>query len=296
MNEAAFRTNWQGLLLALLVPAVVAAGLVHLALQPQWTDSDDWVVGLFVLVPFEFVRVIVFWILRDAFKDYQSPWHAVKFFLVSVAILAVLCLVFALFEIGFREVFVALADAQTWRYILPPAGIIVVDGIISLYFFRGDGRSQAARLDAIADDAQDWLLLAITRLPFVAAGVYALLIYLRSRGVAVPEWIRDPSLEAFREVSLLCAAAYFFGKGILLAHVHTAHFNRTGRRLLGAGWIQFVLGQDREKREEAAKKERRAVAERLAALQGEDANPAPGPSAIGRGARVKSQMRSRDAS
>lgn len=271
MNDAVGRTDWQGLILTLLVPAVIVAGLVNLALQPQWADSDDWIIGLFVLIPFEFVRVIVFWILRDAFKDYQSPWHAVKFFLVSVAILSVLCLVFALFEIGFREVFVALADAQTWRYILPPAGIILADGVIGLYFFRGDGRSQAARLDAIGDDAEDWLLLAITRLPFVAAAVYALLIYLRTREVAVPAWIPDPSVDAFREICLLCAAVYFAGKGILMAHVHTAHFNRTGRRLLGAGWIQFFIGQDRAKREAAAKNERRAVAERLAALQGEDA-------------------------
>jgi hypothetical protein len=271
MREVAIRTDWQAVIVTLLVPAVIGAGLVHLALEPQWSDSDDWIIGLFVLIPFEFVRVIVFWILRDAFKDYQSPWHAVKFFLLSVAILGVLCLVFALFEIGFREVFGALADPQTWRYILPPAGIIVADGIISLYFFRGDGRRQAARLDAIADDAQDWLLVAIARLPFVAGAVYALSIYLRSRGVAVPEWIRDPSLEAFREICLLCAAVYFFGKGILLAHVHTAHFIRTGRRLLGAGWIQFVIGQDSEKREEAATKERRSIAERLAALQGDDA-------------------------
>ena len=146
----------------------------------------------------------------------------------------------------------------------------------------GAGKSEALRAldalgaatlssDAVAHDLEDWLILAIGRLPFLAAAVYALLIYLRARGAAVPEWIRDPGVEAFREVSLLCVATYFFGKGILFAHVHTAHFNRSGRRLLGAGWIQFVLGQDREKREQAAKKERSAMAKRLAALQGEDA-------------------------
>lgn len=271
-NEAAFRTNWQGLMLALLVPAVVAAGLVHLALQPQWTDSDDWIIGLFVLVPFEFVRVIVFWILRDAYKDYRSPWQAVKFFLLSVAILAGICLCFALGELGFHDVFVALLEPQTWRYILPPAGIIIVDGIISLYFFRGDGRSQAARLGAIADDAEDWLLFAVLRMPFVVAAAYALLIYLRTRGVAVPVWIPDPSLEAFRQICLLCAAVYFSGKGVLLAHVHTAHFNRTGRRLLSAGWIQLIVGRNSKEREDKAKAERQAVAERVAALQGVDAD------------------------
>jgi hypothetical protein len=271
MNDAAGRTDWQGLILALLVPAVIVAGLVDLALQPQWTDSDDWLTGLFVLIPFEFVRVIVFRILREAIKDYPSPLRAVRFFLLSVAILAVLCLIFALFEIGFREVFVALSKAQTWRYILPPAAIIMVDGMIGLYFFRGDRRSQVARLEAIADDAEDWLLFAVTRLPFAVAIVYALVIYLRSRGVAVPEWIPDPSLEAFREICLLWAAVYFTGKGILLAHVHTARFNGTGKRLLSAGWVQVLVGRNSEEREKKAKLEHRAVAERLAALQGIDA-------------------------
>lgn len=271
MSNAAARTDWQGLILALLVPAVIAAGLVDLALQPQWTDSDDWLTGLFVLIPFEFVRVIVFRILREAIKDYQSPWQAVRFFLLSVAILAVLCLIFALFEIGIRAVFVALAEAQTWRYILPPAAIIIVDGMIGLYFFRGDRRSQVARLEAIADDAEDWLLFAVSRLPFAVAAVYALLIYLRARGVAVPEWIPDPSLEAFREICLLWAALYFSGKGILLAHVHTAQFNGTGRRLFSAGWIQALVGRTSEEREKNSKLERRAVADRLAALKGTDA-------------------------
>jgi hypothetical protein len=217
------------------------------------------------------VRVIVFRILREAIKDYQSPWQAVRFFILSVAILAVLCLIFALFEIGFREVFVALAEAQTWRYILPPAAIIIVDGVIGLYFFRGDRRSQVARLEAIADDAEDWLLFAVTRLPFAVAAAYALLIYLRLRGVAMPDWIPDPSLEALREIGLLWAAVYFSGKGILVAHVHTAHFNGTGRRLLSAGWIQVLVGRNSEEREKNAKLELRAVAERLAALQGIDA-------------------------
>src|SRR5512141_2146143 len=118
MNDAAGRTNWQALILTLLVPAVLVAGLIHLALQPQWTDSDDWIIGFFVLIPLEFVRVIVFWILRDAYKDYRTPWQAVKFFLMSVAILAGICLCFAFGELGFRDVFVALVEPRTWRYIL----------------------------------------------------------------------------------------------------------------------------------------------------------------------------------
>ena len=269
MRAAASQTNWQALCLTLLMPAIIVASLVWLALQPQWEESPDWVIGLFVLIPFEAVRVIVLSILRDAYNDFRTPWHAVKTFLLSMAILAVLCFAFALYFAGINDTFVALAQAQTWRVILPPTLLILADGIIGLYFFRGDPGCQAARLDAVGNDAEDWLALAIMRLPFVATGLYALAIWLRSRGVAVPEWVRDPSLEAAREVCLLCAATYFAGKGVLMAHAWTARFNRTGERLLGARWIQFVLGKDGEERDKAAKEERRAAAKRLAALQGE---------------------------
>jgi hypothetical protein len=270
MHDAAGRTDWQALILTLLLPAVVVASLVWLALQPQWDDSPDWAVGLFVLIPFEGVRVIVFSILRDAFADFRTPWHAVKFFLLSLAILAVLCFAFSLYFVGIRDTFVALAQAQTWRVIVPPTLLILADGVIGLFFFRGDPRCQSARFEAISSDAEDWLALSVMRLPFVAAALYALVIWLRSRGVAVPDWVRDPSLEAAREVCLLCAATYFAGKGILIGHAYTAHFNRTGKRLLSAGWIQFVLGKNGEERKKTATNERKAAAKRLAALTGAD--------------------------
>jgi hypothetical protein len=270
MGEMAGRTDWQALILALLMPAVIVASLIWLAVQPQWDDSPDWVTGLFVLIPFEAVRVIVLRILRDTFADFRTPWHAVKLFLLSLAILTVICLGFAFYVGGIGETLVALGHAQTWSVILPPAAIIVADGVIGLYFFRGDPLRQAARLDAISDDAEDWLALSIMRLPFVAVGLYALMIWLRSRGWAVPHWVPEPSLEAAREICLLCAAIYFAGKGVLMAHVWTAHFNRTGRRLLDAGWIRFVVGGDNKKRRKAAIVERRCAAKRLATLNGDE--------------------------
>ena len=48
--------DWQGVVLAVAVPLLVAAGLVHAAQQEQWDDSDDWMLGLLALIPLEFVR------------------------------------------------------------------------------------------------------------------------------------------------------------------------------------------------------------------------------------------------
>jgi len=261
-------TNWQAVILTLLMPGVAAAGLIALALQPQWDESDTWVTGLFVLIPFEFVRVIVLRILRDAYQDYRTPRHAVRLFLISIAILALLCLIFAFLEAGFGAVLAALLDAGTWKLIAPPAAIIIADGVINLYFFRGDARGQAARLDAAADDAEDWLGIATYPTPIVLAAAYAFLMYLRSRGVPVPDWIPSPGLDAAREMCLLYAAVYFIGKGILIAHVHTARFNRNGERVLGAAWIQRLIRRRSGDRAQDARKERSAARARRDVLSG----------------------------
>jgi hypothetical protein len=273
MNEAAVRTNWQGLILSLLMPTVIVAGLVYLAVQPQWSDSDDWLIGVFVLLPLEFARIIVLRILRDAYGDYRSPWQAVKFFVLSVTILAIIILLFSLLELGVHGMIEALADPRIWRLILPAALVIVVDGAIALYFFHGNARIESARLDAAADDAEDWFTLAVTRLPFVVAAVYAGLLYLRlGLGVAVPAWIPEPDRDGFREMCLLYVAFYFAGKGVVLAHVYSAHFGRSGRRLLGAGWVRFVLGKKRGRYVDAAKSEMRSAEKRRSALQPDDAS------------------------
>jgi hypothetical protein len=269
------RSDWQAMFLTLLMPAVIVSGLVYLALQPQWTDSDDWLIGVFVLLPLEFARIIILRILRDAYKDYRSPWYAVKFFLVSVLILAGIVFVIALFELGIHGLLAALGDARIWRLIVPSAIVVIVDGVIALYFFHGNARIESARLDAAADDAEDWFMLSVTRLPFVTAIVYAVLIYMRTRGMPVPAWIPDPDREAFREICLLYVAVYFAGKAIVLAYVHTAHFNRTGRRLLGAGWVRFVLGEKRARYGNAARAEARSAQERHVALQGDDTAQSP---------------------
>jgi hypothetical protein len=167
------------------------------------------------------------------------------------------------------QIFSALVDPQTWEIILPPTAIIIVAGVISLIFFRGDAQRAAAQLEAGADDAEDWLGLAIFPTPLLVGLAYALLIYLRTRGVPIPAWIPPPSLDDLREISLLYAAVYFCGKAILLAHLYTAHFLRSGKRLLGGRWVQLLVARNGAQCERNVKDEIRRADRRLAALRGE---------------------------
>lgn len=271
MGEAAIRavrTDWQGVALTLLLPLLVAASFASLALQPWWQDdSPDWAFGMLALLPFEFVRVIVFWILRDAYADFRSPARAVRFYLLSLLVLAAIALFIALLNLGIRDTFHALADPVTWRLILPPALVIAVDGVIALYFFRGDPDCQAARLDAQGGDAEDWLCLAIYGLPLLVA-LPAFVILVRSqRGEWLPSWL-PPGTDGIRSVFLLYAAVYFAGKGLLLAHAYSARFQGAGARVLSADWVQFLLVRDGAKRAANAKAEARNVSRRLCALGG----------------------------
>ena len=265
-NACSPPTDWPALVVSTLFPLLAAVGFVFLALQPQWDDSFDWIVGMAILAPLEIVRVLVLTILRDTYRDYRNPLYAVRWFLVSIGILAAICLAFALYGIGVSEVIAALGHWQTWRIILPLAGLIIADGVIGIYFFRGNARAQAARLDALAQDAEDWLTLGGLRLPIAIGLGYGFLLFLRSRDYAIPGWVPSPSFEAFRVLCQLCAALYFFGKAILVAQVNTAHFARTGKRLLSAPWIQFIVGSDAEAGAKAAKDEHRAVEERRRVL------------------------------
>src|SRR5262249_20734572 len=144
-------------------------------------------------------------------------------------------------------------------------------------FLSVSARSEAAGLAAAAVDAEDWFMLAVTRLPFVVAAVYAGLMYLRFvQGVSLPAWIPDPDRDGFREMCLLYVAFYFAGKGVVLAHVQTSHFTRTGRRLFGAGWVRFVLGESRERYvDKGGKSEMRSEEKRRHALQENEAAQSP---------------------
>ncbi|HEX7915691.1 hypothetical protein, partial [Rudaea sp.] len=272
MSAITARTDWQALIPTLLVPALVVAGLVRLALQPQWDDSADWLDGLVVLILFEGVRVLVLRILRDTLNEYRGPWQAVKFFLLSMLILAGICLVLAVFAFKW-QIFSILADPHTWKLVLPPLALIVADGVVNVAFFRGDAQRAAAQLDAAADDAEDWLALAVFPTPLLVALAYALLFFLHTRGVSGLSWLPSPSLDTLREISLLYAAFYFCGKAVVLAHVHTAHFLRTGKRLLGGRIAQLIVTRSLVLSKQNALGEQRSAARRLAVLQGAPIEP-----------------------
>lgn len=264
---AAPRTNWGAIILTLLIPLTVAASFVWFALRQAWNDSGDWATGMLLLVPFEFVRNIVFWILRDAYQESRTSLQAVRFFLLSLLVLAGFVLIVVVFELGPRATLSALLDPQTWRIIVPPVALIVVDGVIGLLCFRGDPRCEAARLDAQGDDAHDWFTLAMYAVPLlVLLPCFVLFVVMQERG-SLPAWL-PPGGDGARAVCLLFVAAYFAGKGLLLAQVHSARFMRTGRRVLAAGWVQFVLERDAEKRRRNARFETGKAAARRAEFGG----------------------------
>jgi hypothetical protein len=68
----------------------------------------------------------------------------------------------------------------------------------------------------------------------------------------------------------LYPAAYFAGKAIVLAQVHTARFARTGRRVLDADWIVWLMSSKGPAFERSLDNERHAIAWRRAAMLGEE--------------------------
>jgi hypothetical protein len=147
-------------------------------------------------------------ILGDSFKNYRSPGYAVNHFLLSLGILAVMRLAFTGYMLGLRGFFETMTSAHTWALILPVAAVILADGMIALYFFRGDPACQAARLEAAADDASDLLGLALFPTPLLIASGYAILAVLKQNGNAFVAALPDVSAELLRRAALfyLCGA------------------------------------------------------------------------------------------
>jgi hypothetical protein len=267
-NERALATDWPTIGMWTLVPVTIAAGFVYAALTPQW-ESDEWIGGLLALIPLEYFRAFVTSILSDTYKEYRTPLQAVKFFLLSLLILLVIAAAISLYVLGFRDFFLLIRKPEVYGAIAFSLAVIAVDGVIGVYFFRGDARRLAVRLQAVADDARDWLQLAAFQLPIVLALSYcALLLFKESRsGFA---WVPAPASDTMRSVCLCYAAFYFLGKARLLAHANAAPFNRTGRRLLGASWIQFLIWENNRDREHSAREERDAERKRLDVLIGDE--------------------------
>ena len=258
-------TNWQALLVSMLIPLLVAAGLISAAVQDEWDGTPQWIYGLAALVPVEYVRALMMSILGDAFRDYRNRGYAIGQFLLSVAILAVGLILAAGYVLGVRGLVLALGEAATWKFVLPLAAILVADGLITLYFFSGDPRVQAARLEAAADDIADLLGLTLYPTPIVLLLGCALLLAMKKNGIALALAVPDLTFDRLRTLGLCYFAAYFVAKAGVLAYVQTASFNRSGERLLGGSWLTWLRGRDQDERvrnlhEEQAKAARRRTA------------------------------------
>ena len=259
-------TRWSAIVLTLVVPLLMAAGLTWFALATSPDDPGEWLIGLIALIPLEFIRAVSFWILRDAYKEYRSPMRAVRFFLVSLAAVSLICLIITVLELGPRDTLDVLGDARTWRVIGLPLALVALDGSIGLLCFRGDRALEAARLEAQGDDAQDWFSLALLAVPFVLIGSAVVFIVLPRFG-SEPAWLPRGD-EALFDVGALFLALYFAGKGLVLAQVHGARFQSTGRRVLSVPWVQFLLQKGADKRRANAAVEAKKAEERRAILAG----------------------------
>ena len=267
-NEHTLATDWPTIGMWTLVPVTIAAGFVYAALTPQW-ESDEWIGGLLALIPLEYFRAFVTSILSDTYKEYRTPLQAVKYFLLSLLILLVISAAISLYVLGFRDFLLLIRKPEVYGAIAFALAVIAVDGVIGVYFFRGDARRLSARLHAVADDARDWLQLVAFQMPIVVALSYGVLLILKETRVSFA-WVPDPASDAVRSACLIYAAFYFLGKAVLLAHANTAAFNRTGRRLLGASWIQFLIWEKNRDREKGAREERAAERKRLDVLMGDE--------------------------
>jgi len=262
------RTDGSAVFGATLIPLTVAAGFVHFALDPS--EAGAFARGLLALIPLEYFRAIVLYILRDTYREYRTPMQAVRFFLLSLAILIVIALAISLYVLK-GDWWAWIGKPEVYRAIAFALALIAVDGVIGVGFFRGDAKQLSARLDAIADDARDWVQLAGFQLPVVLALSYGFLLLLREAR-HVLAWLPDPTSGTMMSVALLYAAFYFFGKAMLLAHANTARFNETGKRLLGSPFAQWLIWEKNKDSAQSALAERAAAKRRRSVLMGEAEN------------------------
>ncbi len=181
-----------------------------------------------------------------------------KAFLVAVALFVGLALVATILPSrrGFTlsGVVAALSHPWIWQAFLVPIFVLVAENASRLFLFRGDARAEAARLDAMSDDAWTWLFLA-TLAGFPIAVVYML---------------AHANEQEWTETTLLFAAAYFAGKAIVFAQPYTARFASTGRRALAWRWL-IRLNSSGSKYADSLAREQRAAEWRRSAMLGEDA-------------------------
>jgi len=247
MRQAEIRTDWLGLLLSLVIPAAIVAGLVWTALQPgSWEQTPGWAWGLFMLLPLEGVRTWAARLTSMLYEEYTSAATAAMWFVGMFAF--AFCFVLVMMLLPGRhgsssftpsEIAVALRDPWVLQVVLAPIVFIVAEGTLGLLLFRGDARVQSARVGAVAATSEFWFFAALVfpvGLGFVA--IFVLRIVDASR-------ITDIVFANSRTIVMLHAAFYFAGKALLLAYLHTARFAQSGRCLI-PGEKQDVVDERRD--------------------------------------------------
>jgi hypothetical protein len=258
------RADWAAIFTSTLIPLTVAAGFVYFGLDPS--DADDWLHGLLALIPLEYFRALVVGILSETYREYGSPMQAVRFFLLSFAILIVIALAISLYVLK-GDWWAWITKPEVYRAIAFALAVIAVDGAIGVYFFRGDPKRLSVRLEALADDSRDWVQLGGLQLPIVLALLLGLMLILRESGHA--PWFPEATVETLQSAGLFYAAFYFFVKALLVAHVNTTVFSATGRRLFGAPAVQRLIWEKNKDPALSAFTERAAAKRRRAVMTGE---------------------------
>ncbi|HET8940565.1 MAG TPA: hypothetical protein VFN13_01075 [Rudaea sp.] len=241
-NLDAQRTNWQTVMLAVLLPVMGAGAYFYLAIFYSHGDPPQMlVVATIALIPLELVRSVVLRSLADAFRQSRGPLQALRAFLFSMLCLFLVFVVARANERGVVDTFKAMTNPDTLITLGVPVLIMVIDGLLNILTFRGDPGKQARMLETLASDSAAWLQLMVARVPLAIALVYLLLFGFRSAGYAFAAWLPDPDSRILREVGWSYAGCYFLGKAVLIAHVQTPHYARTGRGLLDTAWIRWLL-------------------------------------------------------
>ena len=263
---AAAPTDWAAIFVSALMPLTVAAGFACFASDPS--EAADWAHGLLVLIPLEYFRAIVLSILSDTYREYRTPMQAVRFFLLSLAILVAIAVAISVYVMK-GDWWAWIARPEVYRALAVALGLIAVDGVVGVYFFRGDPKRLAVRLEAVADDAGDWVQLAGFQLPIVLALLYGSLLLLREARHVLPS-LPDADSETMMSAALFYAAFYFLGKAVLVAHANTARFNASGKRLLGSPAMQWLIWEKNKDSKRSAVTQRAAAERRRAVLAGEE--------------------------
>jgi len=244
-----------------LIPLLVAASLVFVALRNPPVDADVLALSLVTIVVLQLVGALALRVLAGAYGDSGSRSAALRYFFIGYAIIIVAVSFIALSPLS--NDWQPRFDRVDWRMFAINVGVIAIDAAIAVACFRGDPRREGARLQAAAADLFDLWGLAL-QAAFIVFAIFLVCI-----GLQPDEYPR-----ATRAVFLGVAAAYFVAKAIIVVYVRTARFAASGARLLAGVDILPIRRRDRDAARATRLEERDKAAERRAIFNADEARTA----------------------